>query len=147
MDPVTAASTIVGLIAGCIDIAGVVYDYARNTAGAAVEKDELLSEIESTNKLLKAIQVKLETKAPQWKNTLDSMHQKDGPLEHYRSALEAAKLKLEPSKTKVGKVVQQAVWHFRKDEFAEILSKIGRSRGDFAALLTVYCPFSLIKRD
>jgi hypothetical protein len=135
MDAVTAASTIVGLIAGCLDVAGVVYDYARNTTGAAKEKEELLSEIEATNTLLKVLQAK--AKSPQWKNTLASMENPDGILQSYQSALEAAKAMLDPAKTKLGKVAKQAVWHFQKGEFVEILSKISRSKADFATLLNL----------
>jgi hypothetical protein len=144
MDGITAASTVIGLIAGVIQIAEVVYEYARNTIGANKEKEDLLSEIEATNKLLKALQTK--AKAPQWKNTLASMNKSDGPLQRYRSALEAARNKLRPAETSLGKAAKRAVWHFQKDEFAEILSKISRSKADFATLLNLYSPFSL-KQD
>jgi hypothetical protein len=144
MDGITAASTVIGLIAGVIDIAEVVYEYARNTIGANKEKEDLLSEIEATNNLLKALQTK--AKAPQWKNTLASMNESDGPLQRYRSALEAARNKLRPAETSLGKAAKRAVWHFQKGEFAEILSKIGRSKADFATLLNLYSPFSL-KQD
>jgi hypothetical protein len=145
MDPVTAASTIVGLIAGCLDIAGTIYDYARNTTGAAKEKEDLLSEIEATNTLLKALQAKAQT--PQGKNTLASMNKSDGPLQRYRSALKAAEEKLRPAETSIGKATQRAVWHFQKGEFSDILFKISRSKVDFATLLNVYLPHILVERD
>jgi hypothetical protein len=112
MDVISAASAVVGLIAGVLDIAEVVYEYARNTIGANKEKKELLSEIEATNNLLKALQTK--AKAPQWKNTFASMENSDGPLQRYRSALEAAQNKLRPAETSLGKAAKRAVWHFQK---------------------------------
>lgn len=141
MEVLSATSAVVGLIAGVLDIAEVVYEYARNTIGANKEKDELLSEIKATNSLLKALQAKAE--APQWKNTLASMNESDGPLQRYRSALEEAEAKLRPSETALGKAAKRAVWHFQKGEFAEILSKINRSKVDFATLLNLYSPFCL----
>jgi hypothetical protein len=122
MDVITAASTVVGLIGGVLDIAEVVYEYARNTIGANKEKEDVLSEIEATNHLLKALQAK--AKAPQWNNTHSSTNESDGPLQRYRSALEEAEAKLRPAETALGKAAKRAVWHFQKGEFAEILSKI-----------------------
>jgi hypothetical protein len=141
MDLISAASAVVGLIAGVLDIAEVVYEYARNTIGANKEKEELLSEIEATNNLLKTLQAK--AKAPQWKNTLASMNRSDGPLQRYRAALEEAGAKLRPAETSLGKAAKRAVWHFQKGEFAEILSKISRSKADFAILWNLYSPCSL----
>jgi hypothetical protein len=143
MDGITAASTVVGLIAGVLDIAEVVYDYARNTIGANKEKEELLSEIEATNNLLTELQGK--ANVPQWKNTFGSMQKLDGPLQRYRSALEAAEAKLRPAKTSLGKAAKRAVWHFQKDEFAEILAKISRSKADLGTLLNLYLLLFLIQ--
>jgi hypothetical protein len=141
MDAISAVSAVVGLIAGVLDIAEVVYKYARNTIGANKEKEELLSEIDATNNLLKVLQAK--AKAPQWKNTLASMEKSDGPLQLYRSALEAAQNKLQPAETSLGKAAKRGMWHFQKGEFGEILSKIIRSKADFATLLNLYWPVSL----
>jgi hypothetical protein len=68
----------------------------------------------------------------------------DGPLQRYRSALEAAQEKLRPAKTSVGKAAQQAVWHFQKGEFAEILLKISRIKSEFAILLTLHHKILLV---
>ena len=141
MDGFTAASAVVGFIAGVLAIAEVVVEYTRNTVGANEERDALLSEIEATNNLLKELETK--AKSLQWKNTHSSMEKLDGPLQRYRSALEAAQEKLQPPKTLVGKAAKRAVWHFQKGEFAEILLKISRSKADFAALLSLYLDFFL----
>ena len=142
MDPFTAGSTVVGFIAGILDIAEVIAEYIRNTVGANEEKEALLSEIDATNNLLKDLERK--AKAPEWKSTRSSMEKLDGPLQRYRSALEAGQEKLRPAKTSVGKVAKQAVWHFQKGEFAEILLKISRSKSDFAILLTLYSKTLLV---
>jgi hypothetical protein len=136
MDVISAASAVVGFIAGVLDIAETVYGFARNTIGAHKEKEDLLSEIKATNNLLKALQAK--ANAPQWKTTLASMNKSDGPLQCYRSALEEAEAKLRPAETSLGKAAKRAVWHFQKGEFVEILSKISRSKADFATSLNLY---------
>jgi len=136
MEPFTAGSAVVGFIAGVLDIAEVVVEYTRNTVGANDEKESLLSEIDATNNLLKDLERK--AKALQWENTHSSMEKLDGPLQRYRSVLEVAREKLRPAKTSVGKAAQQAVWHFQKGEFAEILLKISRIRSEFTMLLTLY---------
>jgi len=136
MEPFTAGSAVVGFIAGVLQIAETVVEYTRNTVGANDENQTLLSEIDATNNLLKELERK--AKAPQWKNTHGSMERLNGPLQRYRSALEAAQDKLRPAKTSVGKAAQQAVWHFQKGEFTEILSKISRIKSEFDTLLTLY---------
>jgi hypothetical protein len=140
MDGFTAASAVVGFIAGLLDIAEVVVQYTRNTLGEKEEKQALLSEIEATNNLLKKLKAKAE--GSQWLKTIStSMEESDGPFQRYQSALVTAQKKLEPSKTGADKAVERAVWHFQKGKFAEILDKITRSKADFALLLSVYLDF------
>jgi hypothetical protein len=111
----------------------------RNTIGANKEKDELLSEIEATNSLLKELQAK--AKALHWKNTLSSMERPDGSLHRYRVALEALQAKLVPATTSMGKAAKRAVWHFQREEIEEIISKISRCKDDIRILLNLYFDF------
>ena len=126
---------IVASIGSIIQFSEIVLGYVRNTAGANEEKKALLLEISATNILLKELEGK--AKAPEWKKTLESMQKLDGPLEIYRSALKSAEEKLQPSKNPFAKVTKRLVWHFQKGEFADILSKINRSRSDFNTLLNL----------
>ena len=127
---------IVASIGSVIQLSEIVLEYLRNTAGANEEKKALLLEIYATNILLKELEAK--AKAPEWKNTLESMQKPDGSLEMYRSALKAAEEKLQPAKNPFVKVTKRLVWHFQKGEFAEILAKIARSKSTFDTLLNLY---------
>ena len=126
---------IVASIGSIIQFSEIVLGYVRNTAGANEEKMSLLLEISATNILLKELEGK--AKAPEWKKTLESMQKLDGPLEIYTSALKSAEEKLQPSKNPFAKVTNRLVWHFQKGEFADILSKINRSKSDFSTLLNL----------
>jgi hypothetical protein len=133
-----AAGLYLGLVASIgsiIEFSEVVLEYIRNTAGANEEKKALLLEIMSTNTLLRELEGK--AKAPEWRNTLESMQKPDGPLVQYRLALNGAAEKLQPSKNPFVKVTKRFVWHFQKGEFSEILGKIGRSKAAFDTLLSL----------
>ena len=68
------------------------------------------------------------------------MEKVDGLLKLYRSTLDLAEDKLQPSRNRFGKVTKRFVWYFQRGEFAEILAKIGRIKADFNALLNLYLP-------
>jgi hypothetical protein len=123
---------IVTSIGSLIKSSELVLGYIRNTAGANEERKDLLREISATKDLLKDLEEK--TKAPEWKKTHESTQKLGGHLELYRSALKSAEEKLQPSKNLF---VKRLVWHFQKGEFAEILSKIVRSKLDFNTLLNL----------
>jgi hypothetical protein len=112
-----------------------VLEYIRKTAGANDEKIALMTEIASTTILLNELKGRAE--APEWKRTFNSMQRTEGPLETYKSALEAAAEKLQPSKNPFVKVTKRMVWYFKRGEFAEILSKINRSKSAFDTLLNL----------
>ena len=133
-----AVSLVVGIasaFATLIELSETVLEYVRKTAGANDEKNALLTEVASANVLL--IELKGKAGAPEWKKTLETMRRADGPLEMYKSALEAAAEKLQPSKKPFAKVTKRLVWYFKRGEFVEILSKISRSKSEFDTLLNL----------
>lgn len=140
-DPLSLYGGIVASIATLIQMSETVRKYIITTAGVNEEKEALLREINSAKELLQ----KLETKAsaPEWKNTLESMQEPKGYLESYRSALQEVVEKLKPSTTRVGKVTSTLTWYFKKGEFADILSKVHRSRENFEILLDWYTKSSV----
>ena len=127
---------IAASIGSLIQFSETIFEYIRKTTGANDEKKALLLEISATNILLKELERKV--KAPEWEKTLESLQKPDGPLELYRSALKSAEEKLEASKHRFTRVTQRFVWYFQKDEFTEILAKIGRSKSTFDTILNLY---------
>jgi DNA-binding transcriptional regulator YdaS (Cro superfamily) len=131
-------SLVVGIASAfvtLIQLSETVLEYARKTARANDEKKALLTEIASANVLLNELKGK--AGAPEWKKTFESMRRADGPLEMYKSALEAAAEKLQPSKNPFVKVTKRLVWYFKRGEFVEILSKISWSKSEFDTLLNL----------
>jgi hypothetical protein len=126
---------IMASIGTLIQLSEIILEYLGKTAGANQEKKELLLEISACQVLLKELERK--AKAPEWKNTLESMDKPDGPLQMYRSALKVAEDKLQPSKNPFIKVTNRFVWYFQQGEFAEILSKINRSKSAFDTVLNL----------
>jgi hypothetical protein len=113
----------------------IVLEYIRITAGANDEKKALLLEITATSIILKELEGKAQS--PEWKKTLESMQNPDGPLERYRLALKEVEDKLQHSKNRFATVTKRFVWYFQKGEFTEILGKIVRSKADFKTVLNL----------
>jgi hypothetical protein len=127
---------IVSSIGAIIELSESVVGYLRNTVRATEEKEKLLADIVATTALLKRLQEK--AGSPEWKHTRESMEAADGPLKRLESALKALEAKAQPAKNRFRKVTKRLIWHFDKDEYAEILSYIQSSKLDFMTALGLY---------
>jgi len=130
------AGLYVGLVASIgtlIQLSGIVAEYLRNMAGAPEQKRKLLNEIVSTTTILDDLQRKAQS--PEWSNTLDLLQQPKGPLELFKSALQALENKTKPSNNRFMKVTKRFIFHFEKGEYEEIFAKIERSKSNFMIVL------------
>jgi F0F1-type ATP synthase delta subunit len=132
---------IVASIGSIIQLSESVVQYLRNTAKASEDKEKLLTEIFASNTLLEKLREK--AGSPEWKHTLESMEAAEGPLECLKSALQALETKAQRKKNRFRKVTKHLIWHFDKAEYAEILSKIERSKSNFMIALDLYDRLSL----
>ena len=127
------ATGLAASIGTLLQLSRQVVGYIKNTAGANKEKEGLLKEVTATTDLLDALERK--AKSPEQSKVTESLDKPGGPLELLATALGALESKLRPSDNPFIKVTKRWVWHFQKDEFTEILSKIERSKSSLSIAL------------
>jgi hypothetical protein len=126
---------IVASVATLLQLSKAVAEYIRNTVGANEQRRELLRDITAVDALLKELERK--AKLPEWKNTLKTIQIPDSPLELLESALLELQKKLQQPDNRFKRVTKRLVWHFQKEEYEEILSKIERSKATLSILLNL----------
>lgn len=126
---------IVASIGTILQLSKEVAEYIRNTVGANEQRRELLRDITAVDALLRELERK--AKLPEWKNTLKSIQGSDSPLALLESALVELQKKLQRPDNRFKRVTKRLVWHFQKEEYEEILSKIERSKSTLSILLNL----------
>jgi hypothetical protein len=126
---------IVASVGTILQLSKEVAEYIRNTVGANEQRRELLRDITAVDALLRELERK--AKLPEWKNTLKSIQGPDSPLALLESALLELQKKLQRPDNRFKRVTKQLVWHFQKEEYEEILSKIERSKSTLSILLNL----------
>jgi hypothetical protein len=127
---------IVASIGTLLQLSEIVIEYIRNTAGAENEMKELLIEVTATRKLLAQLQEA--AKAPEWKNTVESLEEAGGPLDVLKSSLKELETKATNSKKGFKNITKRLIWHFEKGELESILAKIERGNSRLNTALNLY---------
>jgi hypothetical protein len=126
---------IVASVGTILQLSKEVAEYIRNTVGANEQRRELLRDITAVDALLKELERK--TKQPEWKNTLKTLQTPESPLPLIESALVELRNKLQQPDNRFKRVTKRLVWHFKKEEYEEILTKMERSKATLSILLNL----------
>jgi hypothetical protein len=114
---------IVASVGTLLQLSKEVAEYIRNTVGANEERRELFQDITAVDALLKELERK--AKQPEWKNMLKTIQSPGSPLTLIQSALMELRKKLQHPDNRFKRVTKRLDWHFQKEEYEEILSKLG----------------------
>ena len=119
MDPLSVSASIIAVL----QLTGTVIQYLNTVTGALKDRQRILLELCNVSDTLYI----LEEQAGQaqqgdiWSSTLLSLNKPNGPIEHFKTALERLETKLAPARglRKVGKAI---AWPFQQEEIKEILN-------------------------
>lgn len=126
MDPLSISASITALL----QLTSTVVQYLNGVRGASEERGRVLSELASVNSILFILQEQADQakQNDEWSSTLQSLNVPEGPLDHFRRALERLSSKLAPSATPLKKLGKAITWPFKKEEIKEILGSIERQK-------------------
>jgi hypothetical protein len=124
-DPLSVSASIVALLS----ITSTVVQYINDMRHASPERLRLRDEISSTSFLLYMLKDRAcqEKTNPAWLSTVAVLGLPNGPLDHFRAALDSLASKLKPTKG-MDKVAQCVLWPFHKEEIVSLLSTIERQK-------------------
>lgn len=126
MDPLSISVSITALLG----LTSTTMKYLNEVKGAPEDRGRILSELATVNQFLFILQDQADQakQGDQWSSTLQSLNVPDGPLDHFRRALERLSTKLGPPATGLKKLSNAFVWPFQKEEVKEILGTIERQK-------------------
>jgi hypothetical protein len=116
-------------IAAVLSTTSTVVQYINDVRQGLPERLRLRDEISSASFMLYLLKDRAchGESDPAWLSTLSALCSPNGPMDHFRTALESLASKLEP-RTGMSKVGQSILWPFRKEEIVSLLSMIERQK-------------------
>jgi len=111
-------------LANLLEFAKVVIEYMKDVYEATDEKQALLQEVVATRDVLAKLH-RYSNKS-KWKETIDALKRRQGPLEQLSAVLKRIESKLAPPTGKWSKSAKALVWPFAKGEVTLLITRIER---------------------
>lgn len=111
-------------ITNLLELAKNAIDYMKDVYEATQEKQMLLQEVIATRDVLAKLD--LYSKEDKWKQTIEALNRRQGPVEQLTSVLKRLVAKLKPPSGKWSKAVNALIWPFAKGEVGIFLTRIER---------------------
>ena len=120
MEGIGLAASITNLL----EFAKDVIQYMKDVYEATEQKQMLLQEVDATREVLARLnRYSTESK---WKETMDALMRRQGPLEQLSAVFKRIESKLKPPTGKWSKATKALIWPFTKGEVALLLTRIER---------------------
>ncbi|KAH8725930.1 ankyrin repeat-containing domain protein [Phaeosphaeriaceae sp. PMI808] len=123
MDPLSVTTSIIAIL----QLSNKVLGYLNDAKDASKERERCAVELSNLYGLLVSLRCRLEESNPNtpWHTGVRALAIENGPLDQFRQALELLQARL-THKSALGNAGEAIVWKFKKDEVANILSRMER---------------------
>ncbi len=138
IDPVTAATSVAGLLSLTIQVSQMLFAQVQTLKNAANDAQELLEELQLLRQVLTSLEAFLKAqgvKGYTFRETSVLINAING----FKTKITALKLKLEKLAKKQGlaQIIERGKWYYEHDEHQEMITTLHRYLGIFQISLSV----------
>ena len=138
IDPVTAATSVAGLLSLTIQVSQLLYDQVHTVKNAPKNAEELLDELASLRQVLTKLDAFLNTQVVEG-HVFQDTSVLISAIKGCVAKITALKLKLEKLVKKQGfaQMIERGKWYYEHDEHQEMITTLHRYLGMFQISLTI----------
>lgn len=117
-----------------VQFTGTVIGYLRDVNDSSNDRKKVLEELSMTHYILLQLKEQTQGDPDTWTATIQSLADKDGPIDQFNKTLKLVESKLEAG-TGLKKIGKALKWTFQKNEVQTLLSTLERQKSFFSLAL------------